>query len=419
MLNLFKLKKKDNIFRYKDQNGEFVGKIKNTIPANKEWYNNIYVFNKNSLKLLPVADNVITNFIKIYLNIFYNKIEKTKSRRKDIIARRKSALKIWFSRPEIKHTNSKLIINLYIYNRQYKFYQQNLSKIVHIWNKKTEFMWNTSILFNHFIKLISNIKLFYTMLLLIPSLNNNKTNKNIFIEFDQIILNYTKKILKKEIGYMRFKQTMLFNRFKFNTYIIGLKQILQKIYNKKVVFNLISLKYFYLNSSILSQILTSKIIKKNNNVVRMLTASLRNIRTPILNKTTIKRVDVKLIEAQNIIVSDFFNLDSDDNLNLCIAAKNFKSANKDLEQVVLTNTKYKIISGITLKASGRITRRIIAERARHSVKSIGTLKNVNSSYKGLSSVMMRGYKKSNIDSTFLKSTRHVGVFGLKGWVSSY
>lgn len=250
------------------------------------------------------------------------------------------------------------------------------------------------------------------MLLLIPSLN--KTNKNIFIELDQIILNYSRKTLNKEIDYIRFKQIMLFNRFKFNTYIIGLKQILQKIYNKKVVFNLISLKYFYLNSSILSQILTSKIRKKNNKAVSILTASLRNIRTPILNKTTIKHVDVKLIEAQNIIVSDFFKVDNYDNINLCITANNFKSINKDLQQVVLTNTKNKIISGISLKASGRITRRIIAERARHNIRYIGTLKNVNSSYKGLSSVMMRGYKKSNIDSTFLKSTRHVGVFGLKG-----
>jgi hypothetical protein len=43
---------------------------------------------------------------------------------------------------------------------------------------------------------------------------------------------------------------------------------------------------------------------------------------------------------------------------------------------------------------------------------------MDSSYKGLSSVLLRGHVKSNLQFTKIKSKTRIGSFGLKGWVSS-
>ena len=50
--------------------------------------------------------------------------------------------------------------------------------------------------------------------------------------------NFIKLFLKKEIFALYYKQIMFFNRYKFKyTYIIPLKKLLEKIYNKKIEFN--------------------------------------------------------------------------------------------------------------------------------------------------------------------------------------
>ena len=65
-----------------------------------------------------------------------------------------------------------------------------------------------------------------------------------------------KKIFKKIIKYIYFKQLIYINKSKFNnTYLQYLKNYLKVIFKKNVEFNFINLKYFYLNSDILSAIL--------------------------------------------------------------------------------------------------------------------------------------------------------------------
>ena len=423
MLNIYKLKKKIVLPKLNNKPEDLCGKIKDTVPANKEWFNSIYTFNKNSIKILPITTNIVYKIMKSYFNMFYNKIEKTKSRRKDIMARKWSSRKIWISRPEIKHSNNKLTITLYIYNRQYNYFANKLHKIKNTWSRGSNYSTNFLYLQYKIKKLISVINLFNNNIL------NNITEKykqsflwkNLINKYkniepkDPLFIKYILYILNVEITYLRFKQIMLFNKFKFNTYIVGIKQVIQKVLKKNVEFNLISIKNFHLSSSILSQIITRKIRKKRNNPLRVLKTSLRKIKTPILNEKTIKRENNKLTEVQNVLMRDLIKLNKNNFL-----AKNPKiSDNIRLEDFILSNTRYKLVGGITLKASGRITKRIIAERARYKIRSVGTLKNINSSYKGLSSAMVRGYKKSNIDNTLLSSKTHVGAFGLKGWISSY
>ena len=47
----------------------------------------------------------------------------------------------------------------------------------------------------------------------------------------------------------------------------------------------------------------------------------------------------------------------------------------------------------------------------------GNLLNIDSSYKGLSSLLLRNNNKLNLQFTKLNSKTRIGSFGIKGWVS--
>jgi hypothetical protein len=84
---------------------------------------------------------------------------------------------------------------------------------------------------------------------------------------------------------------------------------------------------------------------------------------------------------------------------------------------VLNSLKYKSIGGVRLEAKGRLTRRFTASRSVFKIKWKGSLKNLDSSYRGLSSVILRGYIKSNVQYSIINSKTRNGAFGLKGWIS--
>ena len=149
--------------------------------------------------------------------------------------------------------------------------------------------------------------------------------------------------------------------------------------------------------------------------------TLRKIKTPVLNKKTVKRVNTRFVGVQNLILKNHINiLYKEDYLNKFLKTNRIKlSLNNNIDDLIIKNIEKKIISGIFLKVSGRITRRIIAERSTYKFRHVGTLKNVNSSFKGLSSVVLRGNDKPNVENTYLNSKNIIGSFGLKGWVASY
>jgi hypothetical protein len=75
------------------------------------------------------------------------------------------------------------------------------------------------------------------------------------------------------------------------------------------------------------------------------------------------------------------------------------------------------MAGIRLEAKGRLTRRFTASRSVFKIKWKGSLKNIDSSYRGLSSVILRGHIKSNVQYSIVNSKTRNGAFGLKGWIS--
>jgi len=108
IVNKKKLKAKNLILNYK-----------NYVPAIREWKNSIYTYNKDYLNLIPTASKLIIILIKSYFNSYNlkseNRLRKLILRNK---LRKRSLNKIFLSDGEFKHTNDKVIITLYLYNRQ-------------------------------------------------------------------------------------------------------------------------------------------------------------------------------------------------------------------------------------------------------------------------------------------------------------
>lgn len=404
------LKKKQQISRLNINHGEPVCRTNKLVASSKEWDNSIFTYNPNSPKLLPVSDYVITDLMKSYFYMFNHQLEKIKYRDLDFIAKKKSAFRIWISKPEIKHTNDKLTITLYVYNRPYYYFfnkAKNLNKNLfkNLLLKKAKLLQSKSLklsfYFNNLNKALMNV-----------------IKKNVVKKY--LAVKYIKRFSKKEILYMKYKQIMLFHKFKFNDiYLVKIKKLLNKIFRKNVELNIVSLKTHYLNSDILSQIVAHKLRDTRKiKAIKVLKESMRGITIPVLNKRTVKKIS-KAKYMQNLIFKNYLNNDYDDLTTFLSNNKTVTQDNVELEKNVLNNTKFKALTGIKLKASGRLTRRITAERAIIKFRSVGTLKNLDSSYKELPSYMVRGIKKSNLEKAFISSKTHAGAFGLKGWVSSY
>ena len=79
----------------------------------------MYVFNKNALNLIPQATELVNKLIKSYFNLYNLKLErKIRSSRLLRRLRKLSSNKIYVSNGEFKHTNNKVVITLYLFNRQ-------------------------------------------------------------------------------------------------------------------------------------------------------------------------------------------------------------------------------------------------------------------------------------------------------------
>jgi hypothetical protein len=216
----------------------------------------------------------------------------------------------------------------------------------------------------------------------------------------------------------KYKLRLNLNLYKFEEKLLfKLKNIIRNFYNKKVEFNIVNMKSIILNSEFFTKIFTKRIKNKNTNIL-----SIMNI---ILNKAVLPKTN-KVIERAATIKSVDFNLleNKFDSLNISSILKNnnitelykglfFTDYNKE-ESEIFNSIKYKNISGLRLEVKGRLTRRNRADRSLFKVKLKGGLQNIDSSYKRLSSVNMRGYIKSNLDYSIFTSKRNVGAFAAKG-----
>ena len=402
MLDLFKLnfnKKKTEKKKVKSQE-----KYNKHYPsAVREWNNSIYSFNKNAINLIPQATILTIKLIRSYFNLYNYKLEcKLRSNKLLHRLRRLSSHKIYVSNGEFKHTNNKVVITIYIYNRQRINYDKKIIKSLYkSWWNQDNLLKRSSVLLKKKQLIESKViqsleKLNKEKILLIDTLelhtknkeviNNKNLSRYITIFYKKLI----KKLLDKSLLYDYYKQLIIMNESKLNyNYLQYLKKYLEKIYNKNVEFNLVNLRRFYLNSDILSESIILKIRKNRRKLLKFLNNLKRKVK--IRNKNNLYQLTLNKL-----------------NIN---EAKNL------LEKIILNNVKYKHVTGFRLETSGRLTRRFTASRSITKLRYKGNLLNIDSSYKGLSSVLLKGNLKSNVQYTKLKSKTRIGSFGIKGWIS--
>jgi hypothetical protein len=393
MLNLFKLYYNKKIEKQKIDPQEKHNK--HYPSAVREWNNSIYVFNKNAINLIPQATELVNKLIKSYFNLYNLKLErKIRSNRLLGRLRKLSSNKIYVSNGEFKHTNNKVVITLYLFNRQ-KF---NIDKKIQKGFYKA--LLNQDVLNSRWLliqtKAIQSIKKWNNKkLVLIDIMESYTKNKQIldYKGLSKYIIIFYKKLIKKSLDkyllHKYYQQLVFINKSKFNyNYLQFLIKYIEKVYNKNVEFNLVNLRRFYLNSDILSESITIKIRKNRRKLLKYL--------------NTLKR-KVKIRNKKNIFYQSILNKLNNE---------------KYLEEVVLRNIKYKHVTGFRLETRGRLTRRYTASRSVSKLRYKGNLLNIDSSYRGLSSVLLRGNQKSNLQHTKLKSKTRIGSFGIKGWISS-
>jgi len=229
---------------------------------------------------------------------------------------------------------------------------------------------------------------------------------------------------KKGFLYKYYCSMLYFNSYIFNANnLLPIKEILKKIYHKKVELNIINLKYLYLDSNIFAEAITKKLKDRQKRVLRVLKLGLKLTKKPYFkrhfHKDNIqlnfmfcdKKVDLSL----NSNGASPFN-------NVTAIPKNkyliFKPNGHKI-RLFLYHMKQKIVSGIRLQGTGRLTKRLTASRSISKVKYMGSLKNLNSSYENISTVMLRGFVKSNLQYININNYNRNGSFGVKVSVSVY
>ena len=218
------------------------------------------MYNNSALSLIPNISRLAINFIRNYFYLFNKKIE-SKIRRKKIYNRRRklSINRIFLSKGEFKHTNNKVIITLYIYNKQKNNYLLKLKKryinkfLINVLSFKSLSSKN-NILSNKLIllKKLKKIKINGTLGLIdanifkprvvriLRDLNyNKKINK--FKVISRYINKFYRKLIKKSLRrlfiYTYYRRLIYVNKSRFNyTY-------LQYIKNNLITKNLSSTFY--------------------------------------------------------------------------------------------------------------------------------------------------------------------------------
>ncbi len=237
----------------------------------------------------------------------------------------------------------------------------------------------------------------------------------------------------------KYKLRLNLNKSKFEEKLLfKLNNLIIKFYKKKVEFNIVNMKSIIFNSDLFTKILTQKIKDRKNNVLRMMSIILNKGTLPRLNRIiekspTIKGVDFKLLKNKfkdlnlsSILIDNnlsellnniYYNVLSSSDFNFDFNAQAIKKNYDKIYDIIFNSINYKNLGGIRLEVKGRLTKRNRADRALFKVKWKGGLKNIDSSYKGLSSVNYRGYVKPNVEYSIFTSKRRIGAFAVKGWIS--
>ena len=426
-----KLKNKDIYIYDKNTNVRDLKQKVHFPPSINEWHNSVYFYKKRDLVSLISKDSSVYTLLDSYFNIKPSKWVKIKIKHKW-----QSLKRIFISKPEIKHSSNKIVITVYTLNKEKLYFLKKLINLNKIFTRKLKYKGRfnldyrkfkfklknklkTWIFFNKYIKngitfpfivrlkKIKIIKFFSNLMVKTKSYiyMKNLHIRNIFI------INVVRKILdyklKKIYIYKTYTGLLYLNNFKFNVnLLLGLKNILHKIYNKKVELNVVNIKYLYLENSILANAVVRKLSNRKNRIIKIIRKALRLANIPELDPLFKIRVTKKLVSKKDILPISKYN-------DLITRSKS------SILKIVLKRLKNKHVIGLRLEGKGRLTRRLTASRSILKSYYKGGLKNIFSSFQGLSTVMLKGYVNSNVQYTNVNSKNRNGSFGLKSWIGSF
>jgi hypothetical protein len=394
--------------------------------------NSLFFFNNESI-------NNNKGLIKKTLRL--NRLLKYRLRRKSYLKffKNRSVNKVYVSKPEIKYSIKDVIITVYVYNRErisilkklatlnnFFFIRAEKSKFKHknIYKKrllqKSLKKWGKISFPFNFIKRgtifkIINLTSFY---------NESYNNINKTIEPNNIYtllkLNNNKYILNniKKIFYMNLKKVFISKfyisviyliNFKFNNNnLTELKNKLYKIYNRRVILNIVNLKYLYLENTIFLDALINKLNDRKKKALKVIRKGLSLGKVVKLHPLFYR--DKEVVKSN---LNEELNRVDDRLDNLVFKLKKNKYIN------IISRLKNKHVSGLRIEAKGRLTKRLTASRAIYKVSYKGSLKNIYSSYNKLSTIVLRGLSKSNNEYVNTNSKNRNGSYGIKYWISTY
>jgi len=264
--------------------------------------------------------------------------------------------KIYASKAEIKHTNNKAILTVYVYNRE----KISLLKKIKILKKG----------FYNKVKL-----LIYK-------------NKEIFfynVEDTNLIYNKAiKALLYKNLKLIRkYKLRLSLNKYKFEEKLLyKLKNFIIKYYNKKVEFNIVNIRSVVFHTDFFTKILTSKLLNRKANILAAMDTILNKVVLPKVNRIVEKSLEKKslnLLENKYKYLNLSFILNKNNNLskvlnklyhNIIMDYYN-NNLNKDffrIYEIIFNSINYKNMAGVRLEAKGRLTKRYRADRAVFKVR---------------------------------------------------
>jgi hypothetical protein len=333
----------------------------------------------------------------------------------------------------IEKSNKKSSLNKYNINSKHK--------LLHLWRYKLEFKswrfinifikntlsmknFNKKLIIYFFVNLIQIIKPYINDKKSV-TLNNIIINKkaelydNYITNIKPIIANNNKLIIintlrnlilnntLRDINIYKYFISMLYlNILKYNiNNMLGLINILNKIYNKSVNLNIKNLKYLYLDNSILANAIVRKVNDRKKRVLRVMKKVLKLLKIPTNKKEIVDYNDIKKeIEEPNVFENVTLNYEFNNYIN-------------DYTSEAFDDLNDKYLINLRLHGKGRLTRRLTASRSILKRRNITILKKDNLTKK--SDVKLLGYKYSNIQYLNINSYTRNGSFGLKSWLSTW
>lgn len=420
--------------------------------SSKEWFSSVYSFSKSYIKSLVATNLVVNGVFKMYFTMLeYNNKMHLKRRRTNKV--RYSANKIYVSKAEAKHTNTKVIFILYTFNKQKSIIQRLLRPLFNPLNQRIFFVnlkekENAQVIPENKDISIKSIDQIHNTVgdkqenFLVKSCNSKNVYEKKEVEQEKLRgMNY---ISTEECNYfaLQSESNLFTNQLDSIASIIytiktTTKNLSEKLYQYrnsmwKYLFGFLKFYFSYI------KLINFNLLKFNNSMLKWKSKGVHRLLVKIYNKTIqIRIVQLKSIHLNSDILSEAVALKLRDRKN---------QAYKLLTKIVHTQVKIpdlhtlitfddrkniinknnvlhvinqQIVTGIRLEASGRLTRRLTALRAVYKYRYEGSLQNIRSSFNNKASALLRGCARSNSQYTIINSKTRNGTFGLKGWVSSH